>query len=68
MLMYGKGFGEEVGQVQLTRDEADIELELADPVFDPVKAHVHALGFLGANGVAGNPTAHSLSQKIGVGG
>ena len=46
-----EGVGKQISQVEDTREERNQELTLTDPVADPVKAHVYALGLLGPNGV-----------------
>ena len=53
MFMNWESFCEKIRQIELTGDEADFELALLNTVFDPVKSHVHAFGFLRSDCVVG---------------
>jgi hypothetical protein len=57
-----KRLGEEVGDVAKAAGEHDTKVSLADPVPDPMQAHVGGLGH------GRNTMATSLSQNSGVAG
>jgi hypothetical protein len=64
----GQGLGEVVRDVAEAFDVSHAELELSDPVLDPIEVHVTGLESFGVMVRLARPTATSLSQCIVVGG
>jgi hypothetical protein len=55
--------GEKIGDVLETADEKDTNVSLADPVPDPVQAHVSGLGHPLRDGVGSNADSHLVVAK-----
>ena len=68
MLVDGEGLSKEIRQVGLTGDKSDVELELADPVPDPIETHIDGFGLFGPNGTVGKSNGTFVVTKNRGGG
>ena len=62
-----QSFGEEIRHVMKAAYEKDTEVSLADPVPDPVQAHVRGLGHALRDGVGRDADGHLVVTKEGGG-
>jgi hypothetical protein len=60
--------GEKIGKVEEGRDIREIKQTLADSVTDPVKSHIHRLGFFGAHSCMGKANSTLIITEDGCGG
>ena len=58
-----QSFGEEIRHVMKAAYEKDTEVSLADPVPDPVQAHVRGLGHALRDGVGRDADGHLVVAK-----
>ena len=58
-----QGLGKKVGHVVEAADEDDTEVSLADPVSNPVQAHVRGLGHTLRDGVGRDADGHLVVAK-----
>ena len=68
VLVYGERLREEVGEVGLTGDKADVKLPLADTTPDPTESHIDRLRFFGPNGAVGETNGTFVVTEYRCGG